>query len=106
MSRLVGAIGTPRILINNAAHDARHAFETLDVAAWDDRMAVNLRHCLFVAQALAPGMREAGEGVILNMGSTSWMKGSTNMIAMPPRNPPSKGSRGRFRASLARPASA
>lgn len=81
LSRLVAAIGTPRILINNAAHDARHAFETLDVAGWDDRMAVNLRHCLFVAQALVPGMREAGEGVILNMGSTSWMKGSTNMIA-------------------------
>jgi NAD(P)-dependent dehydrogenase (short-subunit alcohol dehydrogenase family) len=81
LARLVNIIGTPRILINNAAHDARHAFETLDVAAWDDRMAVNLRHCLFVAQALVPGMREAGDGVILNMGSTSWMKGATNMIA-------------------------
>lgn len=81
LGRLLGAIGIPRILINNAAHDARHAFETLDVDAWDDRMAVNLRHCLFVTQALVPGMRLAGDGVILNMGSTAWMKGSTNMIA-------------------------
>lgn len=81
LGRLVERIGDPRILINNAASDARHAFDTLDVEAWDDRIAVNLRHILFVSQAVIPAMRKAGSGVILNMGSTSWMKGATNLIA-------------------------
>ncbi|MGL5447631.1 MAG: SDR family NAD(P)-dependent oxidoreductase [Rhabdaerophilum sp.] len=81
LGRLVERIGDPRILINNAASDARHVFDSLDVEAWDDRMAVNLRHILFVSQAVIPMMRKAGGGVILNMGSTSWMKGATNLIA-------------------------
>lgn len=81
MARLAITIGPPGILINNAAHDGRHSFEELDVADWDQRIAVNLRHYIFAAQAVAPAMREMGHGVILNMGSTAWMKASTNMIA-------------------------
>jgi D-xylose 1-dehydrogenase len=81
IARLAKRIGPPAILINNAAHDARHSFEQLDVAEWDERMAVNLRHYIFAAQAVAPAMREAGRGVILNMGSTAWMKAATHMIA-------------------------
>jgi NAD(P)-dependent dehydrogenase (short-subunit alcohol dehydrogenase family) len=81
IARIAGRIGEPRILINNAAHDQRHGFETLGVAEWDERFAVNLRHIMFCAQAVAPAMRRAGRGVILNMGSTAWMKASINMIA-------------------------
>jgi NAD(P)-dependent dehydrogenase (short-subunit alcohol dehydrogenase family) len=81
IARIAGRIGEPRILINNAAHDQRHGFETLGVGEWDERFAVNLRHIMFCAQAVAPAMRRAGRGVILNMGSTAWMKASTNMIA-------------------------
>ncbi len=81
ISRLSAKIGPPQVLINNAAHDARHSFESLTVEQWDERMAVNLRHQLFAAQAVSPGMRAAGRGVILNMGSIAWMKGSTNLIA-------------------------
>jgi NAD(P)-dependent dehydrogenase (short-subunit alcohol dehydrogenase family) len=39
---------------------------------WDDSLAVNLRHQFFCAQAVAPGMKKAGGGVILNFGSISW----------------------------------
>lgn len=81
LTRLTSRIGPAAILINNAAHDARHDFDRLEVAEWDERIAVNLRHYVFAAQAVAPAMREAGHGVILNMGSTAWMKASTNMIA-------------------------
>jgi NAD(P)-dependent dehydrogenase (short-subunit alcohol dehydrogenase family) len=35
-------------------------------------MAVNLRHLYFAAKAVAPGMKAAGTGVILNFGSISW----------------------------------
>lgn len=81
ISRLSARTGEPRILINNAAHDARHSFETLSIEEWDEKFAVNLRHIMFVSQAVAPAMRRTGAGVILNMGSTAWMKASTNMIA-------------------------
>lgn len=64
--------GAIDILINNAANDDRHAFGEVTPAYWDERMAVNLRHQFFCAQAVAPGMQQAGRGVILNLGSISW----------------------------------
>jgi D-xylose 1-dehydrogenase len=63
---------TVDILINNAANDDRHGIADVTPAYWDQRMAVNLRHQFFCAQAAAEGMRSKGEGVILNMGSISW----------------------------------
>ncbi|MYM65605.1 SDR family oxidoreductase [Pseudoduganella sp. FT55W] len=66
------AIGTVDILINNAANDDRHAIKDVTPAYWENRMAVNLRHLYFCAQAVIPGMQAAGGGVILNCGSISW----------------------------------
>jgi D-xylose 1-dehydrogenase len=63
--------GPVTVLVNNAANDERHTVEETDVASWDDRMAVNLRHHFFAAQAVAPMMREAGHGSIVNLGSIS-----------------------------------
>ncbi|WP_336958116.1 SDR family oxidoreductase [Sphingobium aquiterrae] len=60
------------ILINNAASDDRHTIEQVTTDYWDERMAVNLRHQFFAAQAVAPAMRRAGGGVIVNFGSISW----------------------------------
>jgi len=64
--------GAADILVNNAANDKRH--QPLDVNAqyWDDSLAVNLRHQFFCAQAVTPGMKARGRGVILNFGSISW----------------------------------
>jgi NAD(P)-dependent dehydrogenase (short-subunit alcohol dehydrogenase family) len=60
------------VLVNNAANDDRHALHDVTPEYWDDRIAVNLRHLFFCAQAVAPGMKKAGGGVILNFGSISW----------------------------------
>jgi D-xylose 1-dehydrogenase len=65
--------GAPRVLINNAANDDRHRFEDVTAASWDAGMAANLRHQFFAAQAIAPGMKAAGGGSIINMSSISWM---------------------------------
>lgn len=75
------ALGPVRILINNAAHDQRHA--TLDVTPeyWDERIAVNLKHQFFAAQAVLPDMIAANSGSIINFGSTSWMIGQGGMVA-------------------------
>ena len=60
------------VLVNNAASDDRHAIEQVTPDYWDERMAVNLRHQFFAAQAVVPAMRRDGGGVILNFGSISW----------------------------------
>jgi NAD(P)-dependent dehydrogenase (short-subunit alcohol dehydrogenase family) len=75
------AHGPTAILINNAAHDERHPTEEVTPEYWDDRIAVNLKHQFFAAQAVLPGMKAAGQGVIINFGSTSWMVGQGGMAA-------------------------
>ena len=48
------------VLVNNAANDDRHAIGDVTPDYWDNRMAVNLRHLFFAAQAVAPGMKQGG----------------------------------------------
>jgi NAD(P)-dependent dehydrogenase (short-subunit alcohol dehydrogenase family) len=67
--------GPVSVLVNNAANDDRHSVETVTPAYWDDRVAVNLRHYFFAAQAVAPGMKRAQSGAIVNLGSISWHLG-------------------------------
>lgn len=64
--------GPVEVLINNAANDDRHQVGAVTPAYYDARMAVNLRHQFFCAQAVSSGMQAMGGGVILNMGSISW----------------------------------
>ncbi|SCK15330.1 D-xylose dehydrogenase [Variovorax sp. HW608] len=64
--------GPVNILVNNAANDDRHEVDRVTPHYWDARIAVNLRHQFFCAQAVAGGMRAMGQGVILNLGSISW----------------------------------
>jgi len=75
------AHGPIQVLINNAAHDERHATESVTPDYWDDRIAVNLKHQFFAAQAVLPDMKAAHAGVIVNFGSTSWMAGQGGMAA-------------------------
>lgn len=74
----LGPIG---VLINNAAHDERHKTEDVTSAYWDDRIAANLKHQFFCAQAVLPDMKAAMAGAIINFGSTSWMVGQGGMAA-------------------------
>jgi NAD(P)-dependent dehydrogenase (short-subunit alcohol dehydrogenase family) len=67
------AHGPVTVLINNAAFDQRHAIEDVDVDYWDNNQAINLRPHFFTAQAVAPGMKQAGGGSIINFTSTSFL---------------------------------
>lgn len=60
-------------LVNNAANDDRHRALDVTLDYWNDRIAVNLRHQFFAAQAVYPQMKTAGHGSIVNFGSISWM---------------------------------
>src|SRR3546814_2544309 len=73
------ALGPVTVLINNAANDERHAIDDVTPEYWDDRMAVNIRHQFFAAQAVWKGMAAAGGGAIVNLGSVTWMIGQGGM---------------------------
>jgi NAD(P)-dependent dehydrogenase (short-subunit alcohol dehydrogenase family) len=72
----IGAVaakfGPITVLINNAARDDRHDLADVTPAFWDERIAVNLRHQYFAIQAVAPGMKKAGGGSIVNFSSVSY----------------------------------
>jgi NAD(P)-dependent dehydrogenase (short-subunit alcohol dehydrogenase family) len=65
------ALGPIRVLVNNAADDHRDHVAEMTPELWDDRLAVNVRHHFFAAQAVAEMMRQAGGGSIINLGSIS-----------------------------------
>jgi D-xylose 1-dehydrogenase len=73
--------GPINVLVNNAAHDERHATEDMTPEYWDDRVAVNLKHSFFAAQAVLPDMKAAKAGAIINFSSISWMSGQGGMAA-------------------------
>ena len=52
--------GPVSVLVNNAANDDRHKIEEVTPEYWENRIAVNLRHLFFAAQAVAPGMKKGG----------------------------------------------
>jgi len=77
----VRQLGIVQVLVNNAARDDRHGIDSVEPEYWDERFATNLRHMFFCAQAVAPGMRAAKAGSIINMGSVSWMGAQGGMPA-------------------------
>jgi D-xylose 1-dehydrogenase len=66
------ALGPVTILVNNAARDDRHAIDTVTPEYWDERMATNLRHQFFAAQAVKDDMIAQRHGSIINMSSISF----------------------------------
>jgi D-xylose 1-dehydrogenase len=75
-----GALGPVTVLVNNAAHDQRHAIDSITSEFWDERIAVNLKHQFFAAQAVYPDMKAAGNGSIVNLGSSAWMVGDKDLL--------------------------
>jgi NAD(P)-dependent dehydrogenase (short-subunit alcohol dehydrogenase family) len=67
------ALGAIHVLVNNAARDDRQALEVVSEETWDESQAVNLRHLFFMSQAVAPHMRQAGGGSIINFSSIAFL---------------------------------
>jgi D-xylose 1-dehydrogenase len=81
IARVQASLGDISVLVNNAARDDRHRLEEVTVEYWDERLAVNLRHQFFAAQAVAEQMKRLGGGSIINFGSISWMTRTGGMPA-------------------------
>lgn len=79
VARLEAAHGPALVLVNNAARDDRHGWESVTPEYYDERIATNLRHMFFATQAVAPGMIAAGRGSIVNIGSNSWWEAGGGM---------------------------
>ncbi len=83
LKRAIGAIraalGPITSLVNNAARDDRHTLGEVTSDYWDERIATNLKHQFFAAQAVAGDMKEAGGGAIVNLSSVSFMLAQAGM---------------------------
>ncbi len=79
IKKISAALGPITVLVNNAARDDRHSIESVTPEYWDERIATNIKHQFFAAQAVMDEMAQAGGGAIVNMGSTSWIIGQGGM---------------------------
>lgn len=77
--QVIARDGAIRVLVNNAARDDRHALDEVTSDYFDERIAVNLKHQFFAAQAVHKDMAAAGGGSIVNMGSITWLIGQGGM---------------------------
>ena len=73
-------LGGLNVVINNAARDDRHSFDTATETDWEKSLSVNLKQMFFVCQAAIPHLRAAGGGSIINFSSIAFM---LNMPELP-----------------------
>lgn len=75
------AHGPVTVLVSNAANDHRQKLEDYTPDDWDANQAINLKAYYFATQAVAPHMRKAGFGSIVNFSSISYMMGAAGYSA-------------------------
>ncbi len=73
--------GPITVLVNNAANDNRHTLSGLSSDEWDAALNVNLRPHFVTAQSVAPTMKAAGGGSIINFSSIAYMIGHSGFPA-------------------------
>lgn len=69
LQALQAAGGPPEVLINNAGAGYTGALATMPLADWQWLLQLNLTSALQVTQAVLPGMRAAGGGLVVNISS-------------------------------------
>ncbi|WP_421731084.1 SDR family NAD(P)-dependent oxidoreductase [Brevundimonas sp.] len=67
------------VLVNNAGYCLAGAVETLEASAFRDQLETNVVGALNMIQAVLPGMRAAGSGRIINIGSLSGVTGMAGL---------------------------
>jgi Dehydrogenases with different specificities (related to short-chain alcohol dehydrogenases) len=68
-------LGPIDILINNAGIARVQPIDEIAEADWDELIAVNLKSCFLLTQAVLPGMRAKGWGRIVNISSVAAQTG-------------------------------
>jgi NAD(P)-dependent dehydrogenase (short-subunit alcohol dehydrogenase family) len=67
-------LGDIHVLINNASIYGKSRFGRTTVEDWDSHLNINLRAPFFLSQAVAPYMKRAGEGKIVNIADWSALR--------------------------------
>jgi len=80
-ARAVDELGPVQILINNAGQSDAGAFDTISLETWNRMLAVNLTGTFLCTQQVLTGMIAAGGGRIVNIASTSGLKGYAKVAA-------------------------
>lgn len=76
-SRIDAGVGGPDILVNNAGVTGPVARAAdMDLAAWDETMAINVRGTLLCIKYAVPRMRARGGGSIINLSSLMGLRGT------------------------------
>jgi NAD(P)-dependent dehydrogenase (short-subunit alcohol dehydrogenase family) len=69
VNEVVAALGPVQILVNNAAVDIPGTIFGYEASDWDRTLSVNLTGPWYLCRRLLPLMRDAGGGVVVNIGS-------------------------------------
>jgi len=83
VEKTMDKFGSVDILVNNAAIFGTLVpgkFEDIDVAEWDNLMAVNVKGPWLCTKAVAPIMRNKGYGKIINIASGTIYKGTPGLL--------------------------
>jgi 3-oxoacyl-[acyl-carrier protein] reductase len=74
----IKAFGRIDILVNNAALRREKSFAEMDYAAWREILDVTLDGAFHCVKACLPALRQAGAGIIVNIGGLSAHTGAAN----------------------------
>jgi 3-oxoacyl-[acyl-carrier protein] reductase len=77
--RAEAELGPVDVLVNNVGDSYLARFEDLSEEQWEDMWQLNVMSYVRGIQAVLPGMRERGRGVIVNVSSTAGKRPSTGM---------------------------
>jgi NAD(P)-dependent dehydrogenase (short-subunit alcohol dehydrogenase family) len=75
------ALGSIDILVLNAGIFVIEPFEETTLESWQRSISVNLTGAFLVAREVLPGMREAGYGRVVSIGSSAGITGGAKSVA-------------------------
>lgn len=84
LKQVIDKIGAPKVVVHNAVGGSFASFQETDPAVLQKNFEVNTMALLHLAQLVAPGMIEAGEGSIIVTGNTSALRGKPNFAGFAP----------------------
>lgn len=76
VAEVVGALGSPTVLVNNAGVHVVGRFESFESEDWFRLFNINVVGAVSTIRAVLPHLREAGRGRIINIASTAGKMGS------------------------------
>ncbi len=81
LHKLENQRGPVDVLVNNAGYDPRYDLTDMTMKQWDDLFRLNIGHYFVTCRELIPGMKEAGGGSIILVGSCNFWVGGDRLAA-------------------------